>query len=94
MSDIAVVRNDDQQRYETTVDGTTAFLDFEIDGDRITLVHTEVPSSLEGRGVGSAIVRAALEDAWARDLSVVPRCPFVRAYLERHPEEAGRTKIV
>ena len=93
MSDIAVVRNDDEQRYETTVDGTSAFLDFEIDGDRITLVHTEVPTSLEGRGVGTAIVRAALEDARARDLSVIARCPFVRAYLDRHPEEAERTKL-
>ena len=94
MSDIAVVRNDERRRYEATVDGTTAFLDFRIAGDRITLVHTEVPESLEGRGVGSTIVRAALEDARARDLSVEPVCPFVRSYLERHPEEAATTKVV
>ena len=94
MSDIAVVRNNDERRYETTVDGTTAFLDYEIDGDRITLVHTAVPESLEGRGVGTAIVRAALEDARTRDLSVIARCPFVRSYLDRHPEEAEKTKIV
>jgi predicted GNAT family acetyltransferase len=56
-------------------------------GDRITLVHTIVPPALEGRGVGSALVRYALDAARAQGWRVVPECPFVRAYRRRHPDD-------
>ena len=52
----------------------------------ITLTHTEVPPALGGRGVGSALVRGVLEAARARGLKVVPKCPFVSAFMGRHPE--------
>lgn len=52
----------------------------------IVLVHTEVAPAVEGRGVGSRLVSAALDDIRARGLRLVPICPFVRAYLGRHPE--------
>ncbi|HEX8939831.1 MAG TPA: GNAT family N-acetyltransferase [Candidatus Limnocylindrales bacterium] len=65
------------------------FLDYRNRGDgRLVLVHTEVDPAYEGQGVGSALARHALEDARARRLSVVPRCPFVLAYLRRHKEYA------
>lgn len=54
----------------------------------ITFTHTEIEHAFEGRGVGSTLVRAALDDARRRHLAVVPACPFVRAYIERHPDYA------
>jgi hypothetical protein len=51
-------------------------------------VHTEVEEAVEGTGVGSQLVREALDDFRARGLGVVPVCPFVSAYLRRHPEYA------
>jgi predicted GNAT family acetyltransferase len=93
MSDPAVVVNDDLSRFETTVDGHTAFLTFHRNGRRLVLIHTEVPSSLGGQGVGGAIVRAALAYAQANDLTVVPECAFVKSYLEHHPDEAARTQL-
>jgi predicted GNAT family acetyltransferase len=52
----------------------------------MTLTHTEVPAALQGRGIGSRLVRGTLEAARAQGLTVVPRCSFVSAYLSRHPE--------
>jgi hypothetical protein len=90
---MAVTRNDETDRFELVSEGTTAFLEFRArDGD-LVLTHTEVPESLEGRGVGSELVRAALADARERDLTVVPVCPFVASYLERHPEEAATVRV-
>jgi predicted GNAT family acetyltransferase len=83
---VEVQRNEAAQRYETVVEGSPAIIQYEQDGDRIVFLHTEVPEALEGRGIGSALARAALEDARDRNLTVVPRCPFVRAYIRRHPE--------
>lgn len=56
------------------------------EGDTITLLSTDVPDAAEGEGVGSALARAALDFARAEDLRVVPRCPFIASYIERHPE--------
>jgi predicted GNAT family acetyltransferase len=92
-SDVDVVRNDDLGRFEAVVDGETAFVTFRRDGDRIVLIHTEVPDRLEGRGVGSSLVRGALENARANGYTIVPQCPFVREFLERHPDEAKRLKL-
>lgn len=81
-----VTNNDAMQRYEVSVDGLVAFSQYERRGDEIVFVHTEVPEALEGRGIGSALARAALDDARAKHLIVVPRCPFIRAYIARYPE--------
>jgi len=58
-------------------------------GGRVNFIHTEVPAGLEGHGVGSLLARTALDDARARQLRVVPSCPFVRGYIRRHPEHRG-----
>ena len=55
-------------------------------GGRIAFTHTEVDESCEGRGFGSRLAAAALEDARREDLDVVPLCPFIAHYIERHPE--------
>jgi predicted GNAT family acetyltransferase len=86
---ITVVDNEAAQQYETHIDGLLARLVYQRSGERIILIHTDVPDALAGRGIGSALARAALEDAGARRLRVVPRCPFVRSYIERHPEHRG-----
>jgi predicted GNAT family acetyltransferase len=55
-------------------------------GDRIAFTHTEVDEALEGRGFASRLVEAALDDARGQGLEVVPLCPFVASFIDRHPE--------
>lgn len=78
------------KRFEARVAGSdaVAHLDVRPSTDLWTLTHVEVPPSLEGRGVGSALVRAALAHVRALGAQVRPLCPFVLGYLERHPQEA------
>ena len=57
-------------------------------GDTVVFTHTEVDPDAEGSGVGSTLVRGALDDVRAHGLRVVPRCSFVRGYIERHPDYA------
>lgn len=83
---IDVNKNESAHRFEAVVDGHTAFLDYKQRGDALILIHAEVPAVLEGRGLGSALARAAFEHARAEHLKVVPHCPFVAGYLKRHPE--------
>jgi predicted GNAT family acetyltransferase len=75
------------QRYEARVDGDLAgFIDYRARRDRIALIHTEVLPAHQGRGIAPRLVRFALDDARRRDLRVIATCPYVRAYVERHPE--------
>ena len=93
MAGHSVVDNRDLHRFETTVDGHVAFLDYAQQSDRLVLVHTEVPEELEGHGVGGELVQFAIDFADAHAFTVIPRCPFARAWLERHPDEAERVTI-
>jgi predicted GNAT family acetyltransferase len=83
-----VTRNDAEHRFEATVDGHTGVLTYREAAGRITLIHTEVPPELRGRGIADALARAALDDARRRRLLVRPLCPFAQAFLKRHPEYA------
>lgn len=78
--------NRDEQRYETTVGAEKAVVAYELGDGTITFTHTYVPPAAEGQGVGAALVRFALDDARTRGLRVIPRCPFVRTWIKRHPE--------
>ena len=82
----AVRDNAAQHRFELETDGHTACLYYRLEAGVITLVHTEVPPALGGRGVGSTLVRGALEAIRAKGLKVIVRCPFVSAYMGKHPE--------
>ena len=74
-------------RYEIEVDGEVAgFLLYRVEPGVLELVHTDVDPKWEGKGVGAALVQGALDDVRARGLKVRPFCPFVRAWLRRHPE--------
>ncbi len=78
--------NRQARRYEIEVDGHTAATWYRLRPGVITFTHTEVPSALSGRGVGTALAKGALDDARAQGLKVVPLCPFVAAFIKRHPE--------
>jgi uncharacterized protein len=79
-----VTHNPAENRYELEVDGERAIARYRLSGDRITFTHTEVPSSVGGRGIGSALIRGALDQVRKKGLKVVPACPFVRAYIDKH----------
>ena len=91
--DQPVTDNVGSHRFEVTIDGHLAELVYAVDDDRLVLIHTGVPDELEGRGLGGRLVRAALERAVREGLTIVPRCPFARSWLERHPDDAARVKI-
>jgi len=82
----SVVDNDTERRIELTIGDTTAFIDYVLSGQKIMMTHTEVPEEFRGKGVGSALVRGALDLARERELEVIPLCPFVVNYLRRHSE--------
>jgi predicted GNAT family acetyltransferase len=81
-----VIHNAAESRFELQIDGSLAVAEYELAPGEIIFTHTEVPRALEGRGLGGRLARAALDHARAEGLRVVPRCPFIRSYIERHPE--------
>jgi predicted GNAT family acetyltransferase len=79
--------NPEEQRYEAVAEGEVAgFVAYRARPGLIAFIHTEVDDAFEGQGVGSALVKGALEDARQRHLEVLPFCPFVNAYLQKHHE--------
>lgn len=87
--DISVRNNPDRSRYEVFVDGDLAGYAAYRDGDRERVfTHTSVDGDYEGHGVGSALAAGALDDVREHGLAIVVRCPFITAYIERHPEYA------
>ena len=84
--DESVKNNEAESRFQVEASGFKAFLEYDIDKDVMTLIHTEVPPQLEGKGLGSKIVKAALDSAREQGMKIVPQCPFVAGYIERHPE--------
>jgi uncharacterized protein len=73
-------------RFELDAGGVMAFMNYRLAGGVMSLDHTETPAQARGRGIASQLVEGVLAIARARGLKVVPRCPFVSAYLARHPE--------
>ena len=74
------------KRYETTVDGQTAYLEYLPAGQNIVLAHTDVPAGLEGQGIGGRLVKQVLETIKSRDQKIIVTCPFVVGYIKRHQE--------
>ncbi|HLR95209.1 MAG TPA: GNAT family N-acetyltransferase [Jiangellaceae bacterium] len=88
-TDVHVTNNPDQHRYEARIDGTVAgFVDYELTGNQIVLAHTEVDDNFEGRGVGSALARGALDDVRGRGLDTSITCPFLANWARNHQEYA------
>lgn len=79
--------NTDHKRFEYAKDGHISFIEYILtQRGTIYLTHTEVPKPLEGGGVGSELVKEVLKIVEQRHLKLVPLCPFVAAYIRRHPE--------
>lgn len=81
-----VENNKSENRFQTEVDGFLAFIDYDLDENTLTLIHTEVPAELGGKGLGGKVVKAALDYAKDQGLKVIPQCPFVAHYIEKHKE--------
>lgn len=84
-----VVRdNAEKHRFEIDLgDGSFGIAEYTLREGKIMLTHTEVPPAHEGKGIGTLLVRTALASAREHGLKVVPICPFVAAYIKKHPEE-------
>jgi predicted GNAT family acetyltransferase len=84
--ELRVVDNPAERRYEALVgDQPAGIVTYRLRPGQIVLLHTEVLPAFEGRGIGSRLAAGVLDDARSRGLSVVPRCPFIAAYIRRHP---------
>jgi hypothetical protein len=85
---------DTGSRYEIRDGADVAgFAVYRRDGDTTTFTHTEVEPAYEGHGVGSELVRAALDAERAAGHHVAPRCPFVRSWIDRHPDYADLVAV-
>ena len=92
--DYKLIDNEEKHRYEFQIDGKIAEIDYikssngeiYLERIRVYLVHTEVPASLGGKGVGSQLAEKALADIERQGLRLVPLCPFVAGYIHKHPE--------
>lgn len=86
-SEPTVTLNKDRQRFELMIDDKRSLVAYtQPDDHTLALTHTEVPPDLEGKGIGSRLVKQTLEYAEQHNLNIVPLCPFVAAYIKRHPE--------
>ena len=83
-----VVDNPAQSRFELDLGEAVAVAYYKVDGDRIALLHTEVPQELSGRGIGSRLAKGVFESLRTRGVGVVAKCPFMASYAARHPDYA------
>lgn len=94
MTDVPqITDNAAASRFELTTGGWLAELVYRRSGKRLVLIHTGVPDELGGRGLGGALVRAAIDRAEQDGMTVVPLCPFARNWLERHPGVAAKVTV-
>jgi hypothetical protein len=84
-----VTHNEVKGQFEIALGNEKAVLQYHRTQHSISLLHTEVPEDSRGRGLGDQLIHAALDFAHFHQLKVVPVCPFVKAYLQKHPEAAG-----
>ncbi|QXV64811.1 N-acetyltransferase [Mucilaginibacter sp. 21P] len=84
--DIELVDNEAIHNFELTIDGQRSFIDYQVRGEKIYLIHTEVPEALQGQGVAEALVEKALIHIENKGQKVVPLCAYVQIFLKKHPE--------
>ena len=82
-----VRHNVQQSRYEIELEGGTAFSEYIRDGDTLIVVHTVTPPALRGQGLAGRVVATMLADARSKGLKIEPRCSYITAYFEAHPEQ-------
>lgn len=83
---IDISHNEQAKRFETTIDGHTGYISYQERGNSFVYDHTIVPEALGGRGIGSVLVKHALDYAREHDKKVVPQCSFVSSYINKHPD--------
>lgn len=81
-----VRHNPDRSRFETEVDGRECVLDYALEDGVVSMNRVYVPPPLEGRGIAGAITRHALDYSHEQGWKVIPNCPYVAAWIERHPD--------
>ncbi|MFC9896615.1 GNAT family N-acetyltransferase [Nocardia sp. NPDC127579] len=83
----AVSRNEDKSRYEVFYGGELAgFAEYEEPGNETVFIHTEIGDAFAGKGLGKVLAKTAIEDVIGRGRVIRPLCPFIHAYLDKHPE--------
>ncbi|MFN7129284.1 MAG: GNAT family N-acetyltransferase [Brevundimonas sp.] len=88
MLDPDIHDNSELHRYELPVDGEVAIVTYNLSPPNLMITETLVPERLEGQGIASRLAKHVLADAKARDLLILPVCPFFSAYLKKHPDHA------
>lgn len=83
---IQLIKNEDDNRFELTFNDKFAFIDFKESSSQISLIHTEVDPDLKGTGAASALVKKTLQFIENTKKKILPFCPFVFAYIKKHPE--------
>ncbi len=83
---LVIAHDETHNRFETVVDGHTAVLEYRRDGAVVDIAHVLVPTPVEGRGIASSLSKAALDWSRTAGLVVVPSCPYVRDWMQRHPD--------
>ena len=86
LSDWPVSHVPERRRFETTVDGQLCVLDYRVEGRAAFMTHVGVPPPVEGRGIAAELTRTAVTWARSQGLDVVPVCPYVAAWMRRHPD--------
>jgi predicted GNAT family acetyltransferase len=81
-----VVDNKERSRFEVSLDGDYAFVEYRWDKGNLAIMHTEVPKAYEGKGIAATMVKHVLEYARKESLKILPYCPYTAAYIKRHPE--------
>ncbi|CAL1518390.1 GNAT family N-acetyltransferase [Chitinophaga sp. MM2321] len=84
--ELNIQQNTTKHQFETVVEGHTAFVSYTLFPGGIAYTHTEVPAALEGKGIAGQLAKYVLEYARTNQLKVKPLCPYVHAYMKRHPE--------
>lgn len=84
-----VIDRPEKSRFELPVEGEVAVAYYRLDGDRVTLTHTEVPQHLSGQGIGSRLAKGVFETVKATGRRAIAKCPFMASYASRHPEYAA-----
>ena len=88
MTDADIHDITESHRYELTVGGEVAVVIYNLSGQNLMITETLVPVALEGQGIASRLAKHVIADARARNLLIIPVCPFFSAYLQKHPEHA------
>lgn len=91
---VEIRKNEEKGRFEALVDGQVAgFADYREEGGTVVLPHTEVDDAYEGKGVGSALAKGALDAITAAGKAVAPTCPFIKTWIDKHPDVAARLTL-